>query len=172
MVTRMRAPEPEPLLGALGARAGAGVGGAEARRGLRLVLRQPVLRALGLSNSLGSFFGNFYATLYALYALRDLQLGPALLGLAVACGGAGGLAGTLVATRASRRFGVGPTIVGTALLNALVARSMTPRRPDRSCWPLAFLVTGQLLGDGLATRARSPRPACARRWRRTTSWGG
>jgi predicted MFS family arabinose efflux permease len=122
----------------------------EAADGMAVVLRQPVLRALGVSTLIGSFFGNFYATLYALYALRELHLGPALLGLAVACGGAGGLAGALFAQPASRRFGIGPAIVGTALLNALVGL-LTPLAAGPPLVAAAFLMAGQIFGDGLAT---------------------
>src|SRR5262249_29980661 len=74
----VRAPEPAP------ARVSAKTGlGREAVEGARFVARQPILRAFAIDSLTGSFFGNFYAALYALYCIRDLGMSPALLGLSV-----------------------------------------------------------------------------------------
>jgi predicted MFS family arabinose efflux permease len=68
----------------------------------------------------------------------------------VACGGAGGLVGTLVAERASQRFGIGPTIAATAVLGALVGL-LTPLAAGPAFVAAACLMTSQFLGDGLTT---------------------
>ena len=83
----------------------------EIREGLRTVMRDPVLRALAGFVGTREFFGSFIGTLYALYALRELNLGPVLLGVTIGVGGASNLLGTLIVERVTRRLGTGPTIM-------------------------------------------------------------
>ena len=47
---------------------------------------------------------------------RDLGLGPVAIGLVLATGGVGSLAGALVAAPITRRFGLGPTMLWAQLL--------------------------------------------------------
>jgi len=88
----------------------------EARDGLQAVLRQPVLLALTGAAATGSFFGNFIGVLYGLYAIRELNISPAALGLTVAVGGIGNLVGALAAGRVLRRFGLGATLISMQAL--------------------------------------------------------
>ncbi|MDQ3700921.1 MAG: MFS transporter, partial [Chloroflexota bacterium] len=92
--------------------------GREIAEGLRVVARSPILRALAGQAATQTFFGSFIAVLYALYALRELQMGPVLLGLTIGVGGLSNLAGALLAEQVTRRFGGGPTILGTTLCSA------------------------------------------------------
>ena len=48
---------------------------------------------------------SFMASLYTLYALSDLGLTPAQLGITIGCGGVGGLAGAALAAPAARALG-------------------------------------------------------------------
>jgi MFS family permease len=122
--------------------------GAEIRDGLALVRRDPVLRALALTEMThGVLWGVFGAT-YLLFAFQILQLGPAAIGLITAAGGVGSLLGALVVARATRRWGIGPTAVAGLLLAAL-GNAFVPLAPAGA--PLvaaAFLVAQQLVGDG------------------------
>jgi MFS family permease len=95
------------------------------RDGLSLVRRSPVLRALAGFKATQEFFGGFYAVLYTIHALRDLEIGPVLLGVAIGVGGASNLLGTLLVERVTRRFGIGPTIMGSQLL-ATTTGFLTP----------------------------------------------
>ena len=88
----------------------------EIREGLSVVRQSPVLRALAGYHGTREFFGNFIGVLYALYVLRELELGPVLLGVSIGVGGASNLLGTLIVERVTRRFGLGPTIVGSQLI--------------------------------------------------------
>jgi hypothetical protein len=58
-------------------------------KGLRFVLRQPVLRSLAATAPTGNFFASMIAAVYVLYAVRELGLSPALIGAISAVGSAG-----------------------------------------------------------------------------------
>jgi predicted MFS family arabinose efflux permease len=60
-------------------------------------------------------------SLYVLYAIRVLGLSPALLGGIISIGGASALCGAFITEPLVRRFGVGPSLVGSALLTGLSA---------------------------------------------------
>ena len=84
--------------------------------GLQFVVRDPVLRALMGTTATHSFFGNFIGTIYWLFLVRDLGLTPAIVGVSIGIGGVGALVGTLVAERITKRFGVGPTLIGSLII--------------------------------------------------------
>ena len=63
----------------------------EMRDGLRFVWHEPHLRALALAGATRSFFGSFIGVLYGLYAIRELGLNAAALGITIAMGGLGSL---------------------------------------------------------------------------------
>lgn len=122
----------------------------EAAEGLREVGGRPVLRALLGATATSSFLGNIFAPLYSLYAIRELGLSPAALGLTIALGGVSGLAGSLLAGRALRRFGLGPVLVSMLALGSLTAL-LIPLAGSLPGSGLLLLGTAQLLGDGLDT---------------------
>src|SRR5438270_2266996 len=98
---------PEPLPTALEQRKGIWH---DLIEGLRMVLKNPLLRALAGSAGIFSLFGNFVGTLYALYIIRQLGAPPIFLGFLVATGGVSALLGALMAERVVRRFGLGRTV--------------------------------------------------------------
>jgi len=87
----------------------------EIHEGLRAVFAQPILRALMACSASINLFGKMFLAIYVLYMTRDLGLGPIGVGLVLATGGLGSLAGALVGGPATRRFGFGPVIIGSAL---------------------------------------------------------
>jgi predicted MFS family arabinose efflux permease len=114
--------------------------------GLRVVFRDPVLRALALVVATLEFFGSFYAVLYSLYAIRELGLGAALLGLTIGMGGAGSVIGALLAGRAVGRFGLGRTLTGSLLLSTLTGLLIVVARGP--VWvATGILMASQLVGD-------------------------
>ena len=123
--------------------------GQEIRQGLRVMLGQPILRALAITGSIGSFFGGFYATLYTLYAIRVVGVSPAVLGLLIAAGGVGCLAGAMLAGPVVQRYGLGPAMVAAAAVSAAAAAFFTPLAGGR---PLAvavpLMLAGQFFNDG------------------------
>jgi MFS family permease len=64
----------------------------------------------------GNLFSNIAFATYLLFVVQDLHLDPLLIGVVFGLGNLGSLVGTVTADRIGRRFGVGPTIVGTAFL--------------------------------------------------------
>jgi Na+/melibiose symporter-like transporter len=118
--------------------------------GLGLVLAHPLVRPLWLSEIAKSFFGCFFAALYIIFAIDVLKLTPGMLGLTIAMGGVGGLAGAALAPRMARALGPGPTILlagatGSAML------FLIPLAAGPPLVGMAFLAAGQLFGDGLQT---------------------
>ncbi|HET8628701.1 MAG TPA: MFS transporter [Thermomicrobiales bacterium] len=101
--------KPEPRLRAVRE---AGSTWGEIGEGLRLVWRNPVLRAAAGSGGTYNCCNAMILALYVLYLARGLALSPALIGVILAALGPGSLLGALVAVRAARRFGQGPTLVG------------------------------------------------------------
>ncbi|GAB7036809.1 MULTISPECIES: MFS transporter [Catenuloplanes] len=88
----------------------------QVRDGVAVVARDPYLRTICLESFTYNFFVQFGETLVALYALTVLGLTAGTLGLCIGAGSLGGLAGAVLAPRAVRRFGFGPTFTGGTAL--------------------------------------------------------
>lgn len=88
----------------------------EAVLGMRFSITQPILRALLGQVALESFAGGIIGTLYGVYAVRELSLTPALMGIVVGVGGVSALIGAFLAERMVARFGLGRTLIGTGVL--------------------------------------------------------
>ncbi|MEP7068357.1 MAG: MFS transporter [Usitatibacter sp.] len=122
----------------------------EARGGLALVWRHPLLRALFVSTMLLTFFMSFMAPLYTLFALETLKMSPGVLGMVIGCGGIGALAGAAATPALVSRFGSG-RVTMTALIAGGASQVFIPLAPADPVTGTAFLVASQLLGDGLLT---------------------
>ena len=88
----------------------------EIRDGLRFVLSQPILRAMLGCLGIVHFFNSSLEAVFILFLTRDLGIGPGLLGLAFAVGGAGFLAGTLLPGLIVRKLGFGSGIMAGLLV--------------------------------------------------------
>ena len=86
------------------------------RVGLRVVLQNPILRAISLSLMVFNFFLSMISALYVLYVIRTLGVSPVMLGFIYTAGSIGFLIGAALAGHAARRLGVGPVIIWGAIL--------------------------------------------------------
>lgn len=89
---------------------------AEIGEGLRFVYGHKVLRPLAEGIALHFLFVNVIYTLLVIYAVRELGVGPAPLGVVFAALGPGFLVGALLAPRAARRLGPGRVMTYAPLL--------------------------------------------------------
>jgi predicted MFS family arabinose efflux permease len=114
--------------------------------GAKVSWQEPRVRILLIMTGTGGLFGGFFGALYVAFVLRGLGLGPVLLGLGIAAGGVGAMAGSLLAQTMARRFGVGPTICLSGALSALgtLVLLLAPPTPVLA---MSALVVSQILGD-------------------------
>ncbi|MCD2443051.1 MFS transporter [Agromyces sp. SYSU K20354] len=112
---------------------------AELRSGLRFVARDRYLVAnLGFS-ALYNPFIQWILVLFTLYAVQELGLDAAQLGLILAIGAVGALAGSMLAGRMVRRFGAGRPIMWCAAVNCLALFAVPVA--DAS-WGAPWLIAG------------------------------
>ena len=104
------------------------------------------VRVMLIQTGINGLFGGFFSALYIAYVLRDLGLGPVLLGLGIAAGGVGALAGSALALPIARRLGVGPAICVCGALSPLgiILILVSPPGPT---WGMAALTVSQFWGD-------------------------
>jgi predicted MFS family arabinose efflux permease len=114
--------------------------------GLRFVFGHALLRPLACFSATAFLFLGFLGPLYVLYAIRELHISPAALGIAIGMGGAGSLVGASLAPAIGRRFGLGHTFIGAALAMAF-SYALIPLAQGPRPMPLVFLMASQLFGD-------------------------
>ena len=115
----------------------------ELREGIGYVFRQPYIRALTLAIGGSNLFTFMVIALFMVYAVRELDVSAALIGLIFTVANLAGLAGAVVSNRVVRRLGLGTTIVGTAILSSLAWLTI-PLAPVSN--PLPVVIAGALTG--------------------------
>jgi MFS family permease len=119
---------------------------ADAREGLSFVIRNRYLRAVSMCTGTSNFFFTMSGALIVVYAVRELDMSPAALGLAFSLGNLGPLLAAFTTNRISNRLGIGPTILWTAVLFS-TASIFLPLAPKSN--PFPFLVAfGVITGFG------------------------
>jgi predicted MFS family arabinose efflux permease len=122
----------------------------DVRTGIRAVWRNATVRALFLATATLTFCMSFMASLYTLYALSDLKLSAAQLGVTIGCGGIGGLVGASVAASTAARWGARRTLI-VALLVGGVVQVLIPLAPPDPAIAMTLLIVTQVVGDGALT---------------------
>ena len=84
--------------------------------GIRYVFRNPTMRASLLAAATINLFNFIFWALFVLYAVRELEVSAGTLGLVLGAGAVGGLIGSIVTTRLTRRIGIGPALMLGAIL--------------------------------------------------------
>ncbi|HEY3185298.1 MAG TPA: MFS transporter [Gaiellaceae bacterium] len=115
--------------------------------GARWLWRSPVMRSnLGAVATINYFNFVFFA-LFILYATRSLHVRPATLGLVLGAGAVGGVLGSVVTGRISRRIGVGTTFaLGCVLFPAPLVLVPAAGGPK---WLVLALLFASEFGSGL-----------------------
>ena len=91
----------------------------DVRSGIRYIRRSPIVRASLLATATINFFNFVFWALFILYATKTLGVRPGVLGLVLGAAALGGLIGSVVTGRISRRLGIGPAfVVGCVLFPA------------------------------------------------------
>jgi len=121
--------------------------------GLRAIWADPLLRAMAGTSTIQSFFGWFFGAIYGLYAIRVIGMGTAMLGITVAFGGVGALVGALLVRPATRRFGLGPTIVGGLVISSAMS-FFTWLAGGLPALAVPLMISVQLIADGASTVAQ------------------
>jgi predicted MFS family arabinose efflux permease len=117
--------------------------------GLRFIARHPILGPYAACGTLLNLGYMTYFTLLIPFAVRELHLTPGQVGLAVGAGSVGGLAGSLVTARVTRRLGLGRALILGSLVYAapLLAIPLAPRHaPWVACATIAAAELVSALG--------------------------
>ncbi len=118
----------------------------EAVEGLRVVVRDPLLRATAISSVTLDFSMRIFGTVVLLYMIQDLGFEPGVLGMIFAVGGVSSLAGSVVAARTGRALGLGRVMVAGLVLFGL-SQLLIPIAQGPMAVVAIFLIVQQF-GDG------------------------
>jgi MFS family permease len=122
----------------------------EAREGLQLLWRDPVLRTLAAVEFCVAGGQHLFGAVFLIYLARDLGFGAGELGMIFAVGGVSAFFGAALAGRLSTRWATGSLMIGA--LACMAAAQFLPPLASAAGWAgAALLIVQQLLGDGAAT---------------------
>ncbi|CAN5830324.1 MFS transporter [soil metagenome] len=96
----------------------------EITEGVRVTLKDPILRALLGCAATSSLTSGIIGTLYALYIVQELGLSPLWMGIVIGVGGVSALIGAFLAAPVTRRVGIGPAMIGARLVAMAVSSLM------------------------------------------------
>ena len=116
----------------------------EIREGLRYVLRHRVLRMVAGSTATSNYFSSMTMAVYLLYAVRERHYSAGVIGLVFTLGNIGTLAGAVLATRVTRVFRLGPTIMLGMLVSciAMLILGLAPTQHALVYFVIAWLLFG------------------------------
>ena len=130
---------------------------AELREGLGWLWRHPIFRANLFASGLANLGYGIVWGVLLVFAVRNLGLGSGTIGLILAVGQLGGIAGALLARRIAERIGIGPTFIlalaacgpGAVLIAAATeATAIAFLTLGWTIWSFASLLT-VVLGTGI-----------------------
>ena len=84
--------------------------------GLKFIRGSPIVRASLTGVAVVNFFYCMFSALFMLYAVRALGVRPGVLGLVIGAGALGGMLGSVLCKRLTRRFGAGLVYVAGCLV--------------------------------------------------------
>lgn len=123
----------------------------EIRIGLSLVVRNPTLRAITLASMANHVMWGAFGALWYLFAIEELGLDAAAIGIVAAVGGISSLFGALLTPRLTRRLGVGRVLIGGVLFGMLGSYFIPLAPVGAPLIAMAFLIGQQLVTDPAMT---------------------
>ena len=79
--------------------------------GVRYIRHSPIMRAALGATATVNYFTLAFSAIFILYATRSLHVRPLVLGIVLGSGAVGGLLGSVITGRVTRRIGIGPTFI-------------------------------------------------------------
>lgn len=113
--------------------------------GMPYVFRHEILRPLALRATTAPFFFGFFSALYTLFAVRELGISAAALGIVIALGGCSYFLGAMLAERVLRWLPLGTTLILAVCMQGLCMMVIPFARGP--FWGVIVLGLSQLLGD-------------------------
>lgn len=118
--------------------------------GISLVFKDPLLRALVGTSGFFNLFIQWISALLVLFMVHDLRLNAGIIGLLVTCQSVGALTGSFLSGVASRRFGIGRTIMGAVVCECLVMLA-APLAPASHRALAAVMIGAVLFVNGMGS---------------------
>ncbi len=118
------------------------------REGLRLVVHDPILRAIAGAKATNELFLHIWVSMLLVFLTRDLELDPIVFGVLFAIGGVCSFFGALAAARVERRLGLGRTMIVSFFLGS--AAILTVPLAAGPFLLVVFLVGVQQIADAPA----------------------
>jgi predicted MFS family arabinose efflux permease len=123
----------------------------EIREGIDVVAASPILRALAIAHAANHLLWGVFGATYLLFAVDELGLSPAAIGVITAIGGLGSFVGATIASRVVARLGAGRAMVA-GLAGTVIGSSLIPLAPSGAVLVGGlFLVAQQIVGDASGT---------------------
>jgi MFS family permease len=115
----------------------------EAKEGLSYVLGNRYLRAISICTGTSNLFWSLGGAILIVYAVRELHMSPALIGVIFSVANVGPFVAALTTNKVFERIGVGRTILATSMLFSAAAL-FYPTAP--ASMPAPFFILGGVLG--------------------------
>ena len=115
----------------------------EIGEGLRTIFLHPILLAMTIGTTIGSFGGAIHGTVFILYLTRKLMITPIWFGIILASAGGASLLGAIVASSGAQRYGPGPMLIGSTLLMS-IGMGIVPLAAEVSMFTIPILVVAQV----------------------------
>jgi MFS family permease len=123
----------------------------EIREGIDVLTHSPILRALAIAHAANHLLWGVFGATYLLFAVDELGLSAAAIGVITAIGGLGSFLGAAIASRVVARLGAGRSMI-VGLAGTVIGSSLIPLAPGGA--PLVgglFLIAQQIVGDASGT---------------------
>ena len=115
----------------------------EIGEGLRTIFLHPILLAMTIGTTIGSFGGAIHGTVFILYLTRELMINPTWFGIILASAGGASLLGAIVANSGAQRYGPGPMLIGSTLLMS-IGMGIVPLAAEVGIFTIPILVVAQV----------------------------